>query len=66
MVLLHETGLAGTACEISGLFTADHLKQLKKFPELDERFFAAPEATAETPDEGFEFAEDEEVDVDAI
>lgn len=50
------------------MFTAEHIKQLKKIPEIDERFFAAPEGTGEAMDDVVEFSneEDEEVDVDAI
>ncbi len=51
-----------------GLFTAEHIKQLKKIPEIDERFFASPEGTGEEMDDVVEFSneEEEDVDVDAI
>jgi hypothetical protein len=51
------------------LFTPEHIKQLKKNPEIDERFFTAMEGTGEVVDDLVEFSneeEDEEVDVDAI
>ncbi len=50
------------------MFTAEHIKQLKKIPEIDERFFASPEGTGEEMDDVVEFSneEEEDVDVDAI
>ena len=51
------------------LFTADHIKQLKKIPEIDDRFFTAMEGTGEVVDDLVEFSneeDEEDVDVDAI
>ncbi len=69
VVLIQETGLGGMPYEIVALFTAEHIKQLKKIPEIDERFFTAMEGTGETVDDLVEFSneeDDEEVDVDGI
>jgi hypothetical protein len=68
LVLIAETGLAGTTHEIVGLFEPGHIRELKKVDELDPRFFAAPTETAVAEEGGYEFTEevDEEVDVDAI
>lgn len=66
LVLIAETGLGGTPYEVVALFEPQHIRQLRNDTRLNPRFFAAPTETAAEEDGGFEFAEDEEVDVDAI
>ena len=66
LVLIAETGLGGTPYEVVALFEPHHIKQLKNDTRLNPRFFAAPTETAAVEEAGFEFDEEEEVDVDAI
>jgi len=73
LVMIAETGLAGTTHEIVAVFSPEQVAKLRKLkPDMDERFFAKGGSTdqAETGD-GFEFDEkagedDAEVDVDNI
>ena len=72
LVMIAETGLAGTTHEIVAVFSPEQVSRLRKLkPDLDERYFlkGSSEASA-NQDAGFEFEEaekeDEEVDVDNI
>ena len=68
LVMLAETGLAGTTHEIIAVFNPEQVARYRKlFPHADERLFlksgnSDPNAT----EEGIIFEADEEVDVDAI
>lgn len=69
LVMLAETGLAGTTHEIVAVFSPDQVALYRKlFPKADERLFLKAETAAED-EGGVEFAEesdDGEVDVDNI
>ena len=62
LVLISETGLAGTSHEIVAVLNSFHIDAIKSF-ELDPKFFSASDPLEE--DAGFEFAESD-VDVDAL
>jgi hypothetical protein len=67
LVMLAETGLAGTTHEIVAVFSPEQVAQYRRlFPKADERLFATAEKVEE--EGGVEFAEesDGEVDVDNI
>lgn len=72
LVMIAETGLAGTTHEIVAVFSPEQVSRLRKLkPDLDERYFLKGSSEASTnQDAGFEFEEaekeDEEVDVDNI
>lgn len=69
LVMLAETGLAGTTHEIIAVFSPEHVARYRKlFPDADERLFMKNGNTDEADADGgvtFEAA-DEEVDVDDI
>jgi hypothetical protein len=72
LVMIAETGLAGTTHEIVAVFSPEQVARLRKLkPDMDERLFlkGSTDATAKQ-DAGFEFEEaekeDEEIDVDNI
>jgi hypothetical protein len=69
LVMVVETGLAGTTHEIVGVFSETQIARYKKlFPEADPRLFlkGTVETTEKPPEELFEFNNEEDVDVDAI
>lgn len=73
LVVLAETGLAGTTHEIVAVFSPEQVAKLRKLrPDMDDRFFTsvASEAAESKEEGGFEFdekaGEDDEVDVDNI
>lgn len=69
LVMVIETGLAGTTHEIVGVFSETQVTRYRKmFPDADPRLFlkGVTETTEKPPEELFEFQEEEEVDVDAI
>jgi len=72
LVMIAETGLAGTTHEIVAVFSPEQVARLRKLkPDMDERLFLKgnTDATAKQ-DAGFEFEEaekeDDEIDVDNI
>ena len=69
LVIVVETGLAGTTHEIRAVFSAEQVARLRKVrPDMDDRLFVKLEE-GETKDEGGVVFEEEEsgvVDVDAI
>lgn len=73
LVVLAETGLAGTTHEIVAVFSPEQVAKLRKLrPDMDGRFFTsvATEGDAKDDEGGIEFDEkagdEEEVDVDNI
>jgi hypothetical protein len=70
LVMIAETGLAGTTHEIVAVFSPEQVARLRKLkPDMDERYFLKGSSDASAnQDAGFEFVkeEDEEVDVDNI
>lgn len=73
LVVLAETGLAGTTHEIVAVFSPEQVAKLRRIrPDMDDRFFASVASDpAEAKEEGgFEFTEkeddNEDVDVDNI
>lgn len=70
LVMVAETGLAGTTHEIVAVFSPEQVAKLRRLkPEMDERYFLKGSAeTSSKQDMGFEFEEDkqEELDIDAI
>ena len=71
LVMVAETGLAGTTHEIVAVFSPEQVARLRKLrPDMDERYFlkGSSDPTSKE-DAGFEFEaekEDGEVDVDNI
>lgn len=70
LVMIADTGLAGTTHEIVSVFTEEQVRRYRKMmPDADPRLFMKSSTDAvESTNEGFEFSEDAdaEVDVDAI
>ena len=70
LVMIAETGLAGTTHEIVAVFSPEQVARLRTLrPEMDERFFVKGGGDAAETGDGFEFDEtagDDEVDVDNI
>lgn len=70
LVMVAETGLAGTTHEIVAVFSPEHIARLRKLrPDMDERYFLKGTAEATVADSGFEFEDtqkDDELDVDNI
>ncbi len=71
LVMIAETGLAGTTHEIVAVFSPEQIAKLRRLkPDMDERYFLKGTSDATSKQEaGFEFEEekeDEEVDVDNI
>ena len=68
LILIAETELGGKTHEIISVFTEEQIKRYKKLvPDADPRLFMKSNMdTNETKDDGFEFTEDADVDVDAI
>jgi hypothetical protein len=67
VVMIAETGLAGTTHEIVAVFSDVQVSRLKKVkPDSDDRLFIKMGESAEENTDGFEFDETAEVDVDAI
>ena len=66
VVLISATGLAGTPYEIFAVLEPQQIGQLKKNETLDQRFFLAMDSGEAPEDEGYDFDDEEEVDVDNI
>jgi hypothetical protein len=68
LVMIAETGLAGTTHEIVAVFSPEQIAKLRRLkPEMDERYFLKGSAEVSSKqDGGFEFEEEREVDVDNI
>jgi hypothetical protein len=71
LVMIAETGLAGTTHEIVAVFSPEQVARLRKLkPDMDERYFLKGNADVSSKqDAGFEFEEEEkdgEVDIDNI
>jgi hypothetical protein len=73
LVMIVETGLAGTTHEIVGVLTDQHIARYKKiYPNADQRLFANSTGIDKVEEDGFELEvetdekEEEDVDVDAI
>ena len=72
LVMIAETGLAGTTHEIVAVLTESHVARLKKvMKNADPRLFLRGSQDAKDGDDGFEFErheekQDEDFDVDAI
>jgi hypothetical protein len=70
LVMIAETGLAGTTHEIVAVFSPEQVARLRKLkPDMDERYFLKGSSEATSKQEaGFEFEQEEEgeVDVDNI
>jgi hypothetical protein len=67
VVMIAETGLAGTTHEIVAVFSPEQVARLKKVkPSSDERLFVKEGTEPESEAGGFIIEEDHEVDVDAI
>ena len=73
LVMIAETGLAGTTHEIVAVFSPEQVSKLRRLkPDMDERYFLKGSAEVSSKQEaGFEFEEEEkeddgEVDVDNI
>jgi hypothetical protein len=72
LVMIAETGLAGTTHEIVAVFSPEQIAKLRRLkPDMDERYFLKGNAEVSSKqDGGFEFEEeekeDEEVDIDNI
>jgi hypothetical protein len=69
LVMIAETGLAGTTHEIVAVFSSEQVAKLRRLkPDMDGRYFLKGTADATSKDDtGFEFEEEkEEVDVDNI
>jgi len=69
LVMIAETGLAGTTHEIIAVFSPDQVARYRKLkPDADERLFLKGGAEAETSTGGivFEASAEEEIDVDDI
>lgn len=70
LVMIAETGLAGTTHEIVAVFSPEQVARLRKLkPDMDERYFLKGNSEASAKQEaGFEFEEEQEgeVDVDNI
>jgi hypothetical protein len=67
LVMIAETGLGGKTHEIVAVFSSEQITRLRNLkPDMDERMFLkSGNAASSTPD-GFEFDEEDEVDVDNI
>lgn len=66
VVLISATGLAGTPYEIFAVLEPQQIATLKKLETLDERFFIPMDAGEVPQDDGYEFTEEEDVNVDDI
>ena len=67
VVMIAETGLAGTTHEIVAVFSPEHIAKLRKYkPDMDERIFLKGSSEAAAGEAGFEFEEEKEIDVDDI
>lgn len=72
LVMIAETGLAGTTHEIVAVFSPEQVAKLRRLkPDMDERYFLKGSAEVSSKqDGGFEFEEeqkeDEDIDVDNI
>ena len=70
LVMVAETGLAGTTHEIVAVFSPEHVARLRKLkPDMDERYFLKGTTETSAADSGFEFEaekNDDELDVDNI
>lgn len=71
LVMIAETGLAGTTHEIVAVFSPEQIAKLRRLkPDMDERYFLKGNTEASSKEDGgFEFEEEkenEEVDVDNI
>lgn len=68
LVMIVETGLAGTTHEIVAVFSPEQVSKLRRLkPDMDKRYFLKGSAEASSNQEsGFEFEEEAEVDVDNI
>ncbi len=69
VVMIAETGLAGTTHEIVAVFSDLQVSRLKKVkPDADDRLFIKMGESTEATEDGFEFDRhvEEDVDVDAI
>ena len=65
LVMIAETGLAGTTHEIVAVFSQEQVARLRKLkPDMDERMFLKTDSGG--AEAGFEFDESAEVDVDNI
>lgn len=71
VVMIAETGLAGTTHEIVAVFSPEQVTKLRKYkPDMDERIFLKNSTESSSGEAGFEFEEaekeDEDIDVDDI
>jgi hypothetical protein len=70
LVMIADTGLAGTTHEIVSVFTEEQVRRYRKMvPDADPRLFMKSSVdVSESKEEGFEFSEDAEgeIDVDGI
>lgn len=70
LVMIAETGLAGTTHEIVAVFSPEQVARLRKLkPDMDGRYFLKGTNETSKQDAGFEFEEereDEDIDVDNI
>ena len=66
LVLISATGLAGTPYEIFAVLEPQQISTLKKLGTLDERFFIPMDSGEVPEDDGYEFEEEEDVDIDTI
>jgi hypothetical protein len=68
LVMIADTGLAGTTHEIIAVFSPEQVARLRKLrPDMDERMFLRGGATSVADaDAGFEFEDKDELDVDKI
>jgi len=68
LVMIAETGLAGTTHEIVAVFSPEQIARLRRLkPDMDERYFLKGNSEVSSKQEGgFEFEEEREVDIDNI
>jgi hypothetical protein len=66
LVMIADTGLAGTTHEIVSVFTEEQVRRYRKMvPDADPRLFMKSSTdVTESKEDGFEFSEDAEVEVD--
>lgn len=66
LVLISATGLAGTPYEIFAVLEPQQVSNLKKTEGLDSRFFVPMDSSEVPEDDGYEFDDEDEVNVDEI
>lgn len=65
IVMIAETGLAGTTHEIVAVFSPEHVAKLRKYaPDTDDRIFLKNSTESAPGEAGFEFEEPEKDDID--